>query len=112
MKNAEDLIYELYKYYKVDNNILLAEKLNTAQQTVSNWKSRNSISAIKKKCKELGIYKEIFKETSPNSFHKASSHKMELYEELTTSLINKCIGKYGGEENFQYELMDLLKNIK
>jgi len=58
--NAEDLIYMLYETFKVDNNIDLAELLKTTPQTISNWKSRNSINAIKKKCRELGIYKEIF----------------------------------------------------
>lgn len=58
--SAEDLIYSLYKHYKVDNNIELANYLNTTPQTISNWKARNSINAIKKKCRELGIYEDIF----------------------------------------------------
>ena len=57
---AEDLIYILYKYYGVSNNIELSDKMDTTQQTISNWKTRNSVSAIKKKCRELGIYNEIF----------------------------------------------------
>ena len=71
---AEDLIYILYKYFGVINNIELAKKLNTTQQTISNWKTRNSISAIKKKCRELGIYNEIFGDinTQHNEFNNAS----------------------------------------
>ena len=61
MKNAEDLIYDLYNYYQVDNNIELAQALGTTPQTISNWKTRNSTPAIKKKCRELGIYDQIFR---------------------------------------------------
>lgn len=57
---AEDLIYILYNYFGVTSNIDLAEKLNTTQQTISNWKTRNSVAAIRKKCRELGIYNDIF----------------------------------------------------
>ncbi|PHQ92623.1 MAG: hypothetical protein COB42_00425 [Sulfurimonas sp.] len=32
------------------------------------------------------------------------------FDDLTISLIKKCITKYSGEENFQFKLMDLLKN--
>lgn len=63
---AEDIIYELYRYFQVNNNIDLAEKLKISQQTISNWKSRNSLSAIKKKCRELGIYSEIFSDINSN----------------------------------------------
>ncbi|MDN5047786.1 hypothetical protein O8C97_08010 [Aliarcobacter butzleri] len=57
---AEDFIYKLYSFFHVNNNLDLAIKLDTTPQTISNWKSRNSINAIKKKCRELGIYNEIF----------------------------------------------------
>lgn len=57
---AEDLIYKLYSFFDVKNNLDLANKLETTAQTISNWKSRNSVNAIKKKCRELGIYNEIF----------------------------------------------------
>ncbi|MCT7547288.1 hypothetical protein N5U18_02205 [Aliarcobacter butzleri] len=59
---AEDFIYKLYSFFHVNNNLDLAIKLDTTPQTISNWKSRNSINAIKKKCRELGIYPEIFKD--------------------------------------------------
>ncbi len=57
---AEDIIYKLYEFFKVNNNLELAELLKTTPQTISNWKTRNSISAIKKKCRELRIYNDIF----------------------------------------------------
>ena len=57
---AEDIIYKLYEFFNVNNNLELAELLKTTPQTISNWKTRNSISAIKKKCRELRIYNDIF----------------------------------------------------
>ena len=57
---AEDLIYKLYFFFNVNNNLDLADKMKTTPQTISNWKSRNSVNAINKKCRELGIYNDIF----------------------------------------------------
>lgn len=62
MENVENILERLYSFYKVSGASELSEKINTTQQTISNWKKRNSISAIKKKCRELGIYREIFKD--------------------------------------------------
>lgn len=47
-------------YYSVDSISALALQIETSQQSITNWKIRNSISAIEKKCQKLGIYKEIF----------------------------------------------------
>lgn len=57
---AEDYIFKLLDFFDVKDFLELSQKLGVAQQTVSNWKTRNSINAIKKKCRELGIYQEIF----------------------------------------------------
>ncbi|MCF6245070.1 MAG: helix-turn-helix domain containing protein [Sulfurovum sp.] len=58
--NANDLIEILMDYYNVSSNNELAIKLNMQPSSVSSWKNRNSVNAIKRKCRELGIYKEIF----------------------------------------------------
>ncbi len=60
--NTELIFNKLYAYFKVTNITELAIKLNMSQPAVTNWIRRNSISAIKKKCRELGIYNEIFGE--------------------------------------------------
>ncbi|MDD2508649.1 MAG: hypothetical protein PHS78_06380 [Aliarcobacter skirrowii] len=60
MENVENILDRLYSFYKVGSASELSEKIHTTQQTISNWKIRNSISAVKKKCRELGIYDEIF----------------------------------------------------
>lgn len=60
MFDSEAIIFKLLSYFQLDNNQELALKLGTTPQTISNWKTRNSISPLKKKCRELGIYNEIF----------------------------------------------------
>ena len=57
---AKFLIEKLLNYYNLTSLQKLAEKLNIKQSSLSSWKSRNSVNAIKKKCRELGIYDEIF----------------------------------------------------
>lgn len=58
--DSENLIEKLLSYYNVSSVAKLSPLINTSQATISNWKIRNSVNAIKKKCRELGIYKEIF----------------------------------------------------
>ena len=60
INEAEVLIDNLLSYYNVSGASELSDKINTTQQTISNWKKRNSVTALKKKCRELGIYNEIF----------------------------------------------------
>ena len=84
---AEDLIYKLYSFFDVKNNLDLAHKLETTAQTISNWKSRDSVNAIKKKCRELGIYNEIFGDLNSNinNFHNSNINKAFDYSENSHS---------------------------
>lgn len=66
VENAEFLIEKLLNFYKASNVAELSTKINTSQKTISNWKIRNSINAIKKRCRELGIYTEIFGDLNTN----------------------------------------------
>ena len=52
INHAEILIDKMLDYYSVVTYSELANNINTTQQTISSWKQRNSVSAIKKKCKE------------------------------------------------------------
>uniref|UniRef100_UPI004047894C hypothetical protein n=1 Tax=Aliarcobacter sp. TaxID=2321116 RepID=UPI004047894C len=63
-----DVFFEkLLEYYEVVTINELAKKINTGPSTISNWRQRKSINALKKKCRELGIYKEIFGEINKRS---------------------------------------------
>ena len=61
-----DIIDRLFDYFEVTSIQDLAEKMNVSQPTISKWKTRNAISAIKKRCRELGIYNEIFGDLNSN----------------------------------------------
>ena len=50
----------LFDYYCINSLQELALKLGVSQPAISQWKTRNAISAVKKRCRELGIYNEIF----------------------------------------------------
>ncbi|MFY4760369.1 helix-turn-helix domain-containing protein [Aliarcobacter butzleri] len=54
------LIQKMMNFYTVFTMKELSEKIGISQQAISKWKNNNSIVAIKKKCRELGIYNEIF----------------------------------------------------
>lgn len=58
--DATYYINKLMEYYQVYTISDLAEKIKIGQPSISKWKINNSLNAIKKKCRELGIYNEIF----------------------------------------------------
>jgi len=60
MNITEKIIEKLLTYYNVSTIKELAKKINIPESTISSWGQRNSINAIKKNCKRLGIYQEIF----------------------------------------------------
>lgn len=56
-----DLIFDrLFDYFGVASLQELAPHLNVTAGALSNWKRRGSIAAMKKKCRELGIFDDIF----------------------------------------------------
>lgn len=126
MENAEFFIEKLLNLYKVSNVAELSNKIDTSQKTISNWKIRNSISAIKKRCRELGIYNEIFKDFKEEIFNdlefsdfdkiKTLKQQCKKYDIQTTTISNKRLlylfqelEKYSNE-NLEKSLKDLLLN--
>ncbi|MCT7620492.1 helix-turn-helix domain-containing protein [Aliarcobacter butzleri] len=69
--DIEIILQKLLDYFDLDNMSQLADKLSVSQPTISKWKSRGSILPIKKICRELGIYNEIFGDSNSkiNTFH-------------------------------------------
>ena len=76
MNEIEFYIEKLLNYFNVTTISDLAEVMEIKQSSISSWKIRNSISAIRKKCRELGIYKEIFGELNDfsNSNYNLNNH--------------------------------------
>ena len=58
--NINDIFERLFNYFQASTIRELSEKINMSESTVSKWRQRESVNAIKKKCRELGIYNEIF----------------------------------------------------
>ena len=58
--NFEYYFERVLNYYNVSTIKDLSKEIKTEASTISNWKQRNSVTALKKRCRELGIYNEIF----------------------------------------------------
>ncbi|MCG3679570.1 helix-turn-helix domain-containing protein [Aliarcobacter butzleri] len=129
--NEIELIFDkLYSYFNVATITELAQKLDMSQPAVTNWIRRNSISAIKKRCRELGIYNEIFGDLNSNTTINQGNNsraagknyvesgqgneKKINFDNITIGLIQKAIEKFGSEEKFQIQFMNFLidKDIK
>ncbi len=128
--NAEQLIDKLMSYYNVFSMHELSSKIGISQPAISKWKMNNSIVAIKKKCRELGIYNEIFGDLNSNTTINQGNNsraagknyvesgqgneKKINFDNITIGLIQKAIEKFGSEEKFQIQFMNFLidKDIK
>ena len=64
MNNIETILNKLMVYFNVLTIKELAETIGISQQAISKWKAKNSINAIKKRCRELEIYNDIFDDLS------------------------------------------------
>ncbi len=60
MLDADILIKKLMVFYNVFTISELSNIMGVSQPSISGWKKHNYVKAIANKCKELGIYNEIF----------------------------------------------------
>ncbi|UXC30732.1 hypothetical protein N3114_12615 (plasmid) [Aliarcobacter butzleri] len=60
--DIEKVIDKLFDYYKAVNEVELSKKMGITNSTISRWKKDKAVEAIKRKCRRLGIYNEIFKD--------------------------------------------------
>ena len=110
VENVEDILERLFLFYKVASVAELSKQINTSQKTISNWKIRNSISALKKRCRELGIYNEIFGD-SFNTFTQTGVNSTQIITHtisgeniLNSSSLNK-------DTNIDSELLPLIEAL-
>lgn len=75
------LIQKMMNFYTVFTMKELSEKIGISQQAISKWKNNNSIVAIKKKCRELGIYNEIFGDLNSNinNFQNSKNNVAQIF---------------------------------
>ena len=118
-------------YYNVFSMHELSSKIGISQPAISKWKNNNSIVAIKKKCRELDIYNEIFgdlsKETNnfqntnfsgnssgvDNSNNKnINSNNVDLdCDDFTKSLFKQLCNVYKDKKTLlQTKLFELIQN--
>jgi hypothetical protein len=64
---VDDFVEKMMEFYQVFTINELSKEIGISQQAVSKWKKNNSITAVKKKCRELGIYNEIFGDLNTNT---------------------------------------------
>ena len=76
--DIEIILQRLLDYFDLDNMSQLADKLSVSQPTISKWKSRGSILPIKKICRELGIYNDIFGDLNHNSNIKINTNSGQI----------------------------------
>lgn len=129
--NEIELIFDkLYSYFNVATITELAQKLDMSQPAVTNWIRRNSISAIKKRCRELGIYNEIFGDLNSNinnfqnsefnssiavnngdnaNINSKSEDLMEC-DDFTKSLFRQLCKVYKDKSKLHSQLFELIKN--
>lgn len=65
--DINDIFERLFNFFNVSTITELAKKLEMSQPAITNWERRNSVSAIKKRCRVLGIYNEIFGDLNINN---------------------------------------------
>ena len=126
MSDINSILNKLLKFYDLDTLSELSEVLKVSQPTISKWRARNTIIPIKKRCRELGIYneifgdfkEEIFKDLEYSDFDKIKTLKQQCkkYDIQTTTIKNlrllylfQELEKYSNE-NLEKSLKDLLLN--
>lgn len=132
MNTLNDILERLFQYYNVVGITELADKMGITQPTISKWKARDSISAVKKKCRELGIYSDIFGDLNnsqinnlqnstfdghssgvDNSTNKSNNSKDEFNEcdEFTKSLFKQlCLSYKDRKPILQAKIFELIQN--
>ena len=108
----------LFAFYKVATITELSQCLGMSQPAVTNWQRRNSISAIKKKCRELGIYDEIFRDyENINSINDLienrnnTLHKINLFQKLDINYSEKLTLLKSHCKEFDIQITEI-KNLR
>ena len=79
-ETATNYIEKIMDYYEVHTITELSKILGIGQPAITKWKINNSILPIKKKCRELGIYNEIFGDLNTNINHFQNSNINKAFD--------------------------------
>ncbi|MCT7524889.1 hypothetical protein N5T77_07530 [Aliarcobacter cryaerophilus] len=83
--NINDIFERLFNYFQTSTIRELSEKINMSESTVSKWRQRESVNAIRKKCRELGIYNEIFGDLNTNVNNIQNSNINKVFDHSENS---------------------------
>lgn len=111
VEDAETLIFKLFKYYDVYSHNELSLKINTPAGTISKWKQRNSIGAIKKKCRELGIYQDIFADVNINFTQHGNQSQQIQTQNNSSDSVNNIISKSLNIDDDILKLIEALNSV-
>ena len=110
INEAEILIKKLMVFYNVFTISELANVIGVSQPSISGWKKHNYVKAIANKCKELGIYNEIFGDfnTNINNFQNSTNVVAQDFSNNSNAQHTQNIGnKVNIDENI-LKLVDTL----
>jgi len=127
---AEILIERLMQHFQVNTISKLATYIDVSQPSISAWKKNGYVNAIKKKCRELGIYQDIFGDTQVNDFRNSSfdgnttgvicgnqaninhdSNDSKNCDDLTKELVKKLCTLYKDDQmKLQTKLFELISD--
>lgn len=93
------ILNKLLKFYDLDTISELSGILKVSQPTISKWKARNTVIPLKKKCKELGIYDEIFGDLNKQQINK---NEIKINDTLLEQVKDKA-SKFGLDLNSYIE---------
>lgn len=130
----DEIIRRLFDYYGISTLQELAEKMGISKASISNWKSRNSINAIERRCRDLGIYSQIFdslttiqrikNQNGNNSFNNFANNNINFDEEKRVleqelnfknpeiiKLVKVIDSLVSGDDEKEKKIIEILKDI-
>ncbi|MDX4067885.1 hypothetical protein Q6A87_08490 [Aliarcobacter skirrowii] len=110
MYDADILIKKLMVFYNVFTISELSNIIGVSQPSISGWKKHNYVKAIANKCKELGIYNEIFGD-SINTFSQTGANSTQIKTQTNTgeNILNSS--SLNKDTNIDNELLPLFEAL-
>lgn len=117
MNEAEFYIIRLFSYFKVSNATQLSTLINATPQAIANWKTRNSVASIRRKCQELGIYNQIFDVQFNPSMYTIGNQKNDFknsnnaVQSFGSATVDNCNASKNKFEDFDQSIVVLFEDV-